>query len=73
MKIPENIQKLIKWETYPKQQIGGQTCGMISYGTTLICEEVGFSITIDNYRSQIKNKELALILFELYLQKIKVI
>lgn len=71
--IPENIQNLIKWEAYPKKQTGGQTVGMMYYGTTLICEDVGFSVTVDYFRSQLKNKELAIILFELYLNEVGII
>jgi hypothetical protein len=74
-RIPEEIQKLIKWEYFPQDNcsLGGQTTGTIITGRKLICEEVGFEIGINNYRSQIKNMDLAIQLFELYLQEIKVI
>jgi hypothetical protein len=72
--IPEKIKDLIKWKPYPENKYtGGQTCGTFTPGITLICEEVGLEISINNYRSQIKNRDLCLLLFELYLQEIKTI
>lgn len=74
MKIPDEIQKLIKWEAYPLgNNNGGQSVGTIRYGARLICEELGFEVAVNNYRSQLKNKELCLTLFELFLMDIKVI
>lgn len=64
--IPEHILKLVKKESYPPQHIGGQSCGMMSRGIKLTCEELGFSITVDHHRSQLKNYETAIALFELY-------
>jgi protein subunit release factor A len=73
--IPDNIKELIKIETYPpyNTNLGGQSVGTIHTGCKLTCEGSGFEVIIDNYRSQIKNRELALTLFELYLQEIKII
>ena len=73
--IPKEIQELIKWECYPedKHTLGGQHVGTIITGKKLICKEIGFEIATDNYKSQIKNMNLCLLLFELYLQEIKVI
>ena len=54
----------------PKEQKqGGQTCGVIDTSVHLVSEDTGFEIKISEYRSQIKNKQLALTLFELYLQE----
>ena len=75
MKIPEEIQKSIKWEHYPKHDypLGGQTTGQICCGFKLICEDVDFEVAVNYSRSMIKNKQLCLDLFELYLMEIKVI
>lgn len=69
--IDEDIVKLIKWEQFPKIETGGQTCGVIPRGMTLVCEEMGFKVSINNFRSGFKNKEMCLMLFELYLMEIK--
>jgi len=73
MKISEEIVKLVQFKAYPEPILGGQHCGMSNMGVTLYCEGMGFSVTVDIYRSQIKNKELALLMFELYLMETKVI
>lgn len=73
MKITDEILKEIVWESYPKPVAGGQTCGKFPTGVILKCDAAGFEIRVENYRSQIKNKELALLLFELYLSEIKAI
>jgi protein subunit release factor A len=71
MAIVKEILDEVRFESYPKTEIlGGQTCGMMPTGVTLICKAVGFEISINNYRSQIKNKELAMTLFALYLAEI---
>lgn len=71
--IPEEILKLIKWEAYPKNQItGGQTVGVPISGSTLICEELSFSISCRGGRSQMKNKEFCMTVFELYLDEFKI-
>jgi len=61
----EEFKANIKWVTEP-QVTGGQT---VSYGralpVTLISEELDIKITVGYYRSNSKNKELALTLFEL--------
>ena len=71
--IPDNIKELITLETYPPYSTGGQSVGTIHTGCKLICKDAGFEIVVDYNRSMIKNRELALLLFELYLQEIKVI
>lgn len=52
-----------------KQNLGGQSCGVMDTSVHLVSEDTGFEIKISEYRSQIKNKQLALTLFELYLQE----
>jgi hypothetical protein len=65
----EYYKGLVKWETeVPK--LGGQSCGITYYKTKLICEEVDFEISVNHHRSQLKNKQLMLTLFELYLDEI---
>jgi protein subunit release factor A len=69
--IPQEILNEIIFESYPKtENKGGQTCGMMPTGITLICKSAGFEVSISNYRSQIKNKEMALLLFDLYLTEL---
>ena len=73
MKIPEHILKGLKKETYPKELKGGQSVGRISPGITLTHEDLNFSITVECGKSQFRNYEFALIVFELYLQECKII
>lgn len=61
-------KKLIK-EVYPKQITGGQTCGMPSTGIKLRCEYTEFEISVNHYRSQIKNLDLGLLLYRLFLDE----
>jgi protein subunit release factor B len=71
MAITKKILDEVVFESYPKiEQKGGQTCGTMPTGITLICKAAGFEVSINNYRSQIKNRELAILLFELYLSQI---
>lgn len=62
----EEIIKGIIWESYPKKQSGGQTCGRISSGATLRHEELEIEISISIHRVQLKNKEECLKLFNAY-------
>jgi protein subunit release factor B len=66
----DKIVKLIKWQTKREGGLGGQSCGIMNPGVTLISEETGIEISIDYYRSQLKNKELAFNLFQLALSDI---
>lgn len=68
--IIEKLKKEAIRTTINNSKFGGQHCGVISRGITLIHEELGFSVTINNYRTQLKNIELAYILFELYLEEV---
>jgi protein subunit release factor A len=70
--IPEEVRKLLKWEQFPEEQKGGQTVGIMNMGSTLICEDLGFSIFCDGSRSQMKNKQFCLTVFELYLEEFKI-
>jgi len=63
----EQLKKEVKWETVRKTPYGGQQVGVPSIGVKLIHEDTEFELTINRYRSQLQNRELAMILFELYL------
>jgi len=60
----------IKIEPYPKREPGGQSCGIVNYGVTLYCPHTNFSVSLQAYRSQIKNWELCMQLYELYLSEV---
>lgn len=49
---------------------GGQNCGVIPKAIRLTSEESNFEITINAYRSQLANKQLAYLLFQLYIDEI---
>jgi len=70
--IPKEISDLIKWKQYPQEHHGGQTVGVSLGGSTLICEELGFTISCDGSRSQMKNRNFCITVFELYLEEFKI-
>jgi len=47
---------------------GGQSCGMVSHMIFVEHKGIGLRIEIDNYKSQIKNLDLAMELMELALR-----
>lgn len=49
---------------------GGQSCGLITRDIFIRSHETDFYIEIGIHRSQIKNKELAITLFKLYLDEV---
>ncbi|GEM_PF-5457882 len=61
---------LIKEQYPPNENLGGQSCGMPICGVKLIHKGLGFEIAISEYRSMIRNYELALTLFKLYIDEI---
>jgi protein subunit release factor A len=68
--IIQEYKSKVKWETWPKTEgLGGQSIGRIP-SVKLISLETDFEICIGAYRSQIRNKDLAATLFELYLNEI---
>jgi len=71
MAIRKEILELITLETYPEVRTGGQMVGTISQGIKLSCLDCGFAIIVDGHRSALKNRELALTFFELYLIETK--
>lgn len=71
----EEIQMIIKDHTVigslkPKEKLGGQSCGMPSYPIRLTCETFDFELTVNYHRSSLRNKEDAILLFELYLSNL---
>lgn len=60
----------VKWTTPRTGSPGGQTCGMTNKGVTLECEDINFKLSINCFRSQYQNRELAIVLFELALEEV---
>jgi hypothetical protein len=54
----------------PKNQLGGQSCGMITYPTVVEHEELGIRISIGYDRANYKNKDLAITLFDIAFDEI---
>ena len=70
--VKETIERLKQeavWST-PLTIRGGQSVGKTDTTAILTSDETGFSISIGYHRSQHKNKETAMLLFELYLSDI---
>lgn len=61
----------IVWEVVNWDQKGGMNVNLNDPAVRLICEEAGFEIMIRAHRSQFENKQLAMTLFELYLDEIQ--
>ena len=59
----------IVWKSY-NPGCGGQHVLRMVTPITLVCDELSFSIEISHFRSSIKNRELALTLFELFLDEV---
>ena len=69
-KIRQEILDNIQWDQKKPDRVGGQHCGMPIYPTILRSEDLNIEITICYHRTQYKNRELALVLFELALDDI---
>lgn len=54
----------------PAQKLGGQQCGMPHYPTIVEHEGLGIKISINYYRSNHKNREMAVTLFDLAFDEI---
>jgi hypothetical protein len=65
--IKDQIKKNVKWDSKRPPERGGQMCGMPNYPVILKCEDLDLEIIVGTHRSQLKNKELAWVLFELAL------
>lgn len=57
-------------EAYPSYPVGGQSCGMPVRGIRLIHDDLGFEVAICCHRSQIKNHELAVTFFKLFIDEV---
>lgn len=68
--VKQQIKNNVKWDSERPKVTGGQNCGMPAYPVILISEEMNMKITIGYHRSQLKNKKLAFILFELALDEL---
>ena len=66
-KIKAEIKSKVKIGLKIPKPLGGQSCGTPNYPVILTSEDLELEITIGYHRSQLRNKELALILFDLVL------
>ena len=69
-KVKSDIKDKVVWShnvLYPKTS-GGQSCGVMPSDITLYSEDLEIKITVGSHRSIFKNKELAMILFELAME-----
>jgi hypothetical protein len=53
----------------PNKHSGGQSCGNFYHGVKLIHKDLQFEININVSRSSIKNRQLALLMFELFIME----
>lgn len=63
------LKAKLQWSFYPEQQTGGQSCGVMPKGCILKCNETAFEVKVLAHRSMIKNRELALQLYDFYLDE----
>lgn len=68
--LKETIRKNIKWEVVNPTPLGGQSCGIPQFKQRLCSEELDFKVEIGYMRSAIKNREMCVTLFELYMDEI---
>jgi len=54
----------LKFTVHPERETGGQSCGLMTVGVKLE-SEIGITIIVETYRSQIENRNLAFLLMEL--------
>lgn len=66
----DRIRNTIRWEMNDPNKLGGQSCGIIYQSPSLICDELDIKIQFGYYRSTLKNKEMAMDLFESALDQI---
>jgi hypothetical protein len=64
------IRKNITWNFKKPKKLGGQHCGITTQPIILRSEELDMEIIIGYHKSNYKNKELALTLFELALDEL---
>jgi len=66
-KIKAEIKSKVKIGLKIPKPLGGQSCGTPNYPVILTSEDLELEITIGYHRSQLRNRELALTLFDLVL------
>lgn len=69
-KLKQELKTSVKWSQKRPPETGGQSCGMPNYPIVLTCEELDFEISLGYYKSSLKNKNLAFLLFELALDEL---
>jgi protein subunit release factor A len=62
--IKEALIKDIRWESINPRPSGGQQCGMPVLTQQLNHDELGIKIQVSYYRSSLKNRELAMKMFD---------
>ena len=71
--IIANTKFTVCW--HPKDAIcgnkGGQQVSVSPRGVYMESPDVGFAVFVDAHRSQIRNRELAVKLFDIYLDELK--
>jgi protein subunit release factor A len=68
--VKQKIRDNVKISTRDIQPKGGQHCGIIQNPIVLKSEDLNLEIVIGYHRSQHKNKDLALLLFELTIDEL---
>jgi len=70
----EMVDMLIKcakiYIDVPKKKSGGQSCGTITYPTTIEIEDLGLKLSVGLDKSNYKNKEIAIRMMTLMLNEI---
>lgn len=67
--VKERLKREAEWSTPPISKIG-QKVGISRGPITLSSEEAGFLLTIPIERSQVRTKQIAMALFDLYLDEV---
>jgi len=71
MKVAKQwLRDQVKWEVINPEKPGGQSCGIPQYRQVLISEDLAIRIEVGYHRSTIKNRELAMTLFDLAMDDI---
>ena len=68
--IKKKLVSELKRSSYPIRPVGGQSCGVLPRGVTIECEHTSFKLSLNEYRSQLQNLELAVTLYKLYLDEV---
>lgn len=64
------VLKNIRWETYNPNNKGGQQVGIMPKKITLISDDLDITICVGYEKSLYKNRDIALLLFDLALEDI---